>query len=201
MYVIAPEDKKHLPWQRAVQNVFSSAFDLSVVHLHSLSRSISCRRTAPQHFPHPRFNFVNVQFGAMKLYWQNCQLMDCIGHRHHRWQFFGHAERCQASTWCRLSRWLNGSPEHQGRLLGSRVRFLAGAFAIVSVSAKASLPMGSIHLYFARKASGGHSKARETRDAQFLQKFTRFALIGRGPARPRVCKCPPPRIPLSQSPF
>ena len=51
------------------------------------------------------------------------------------------------------------------------------------------------------KASGGHSKARETRNAQFLQKFTRFALIGRGPARPRVCKCPPPRIPLSQSPF
>ena len=54
---------------------------------------------------------------------------------------------------------------------------------------------------FRAKASGGHSKARETRDAQFLQKFTRFALIGRGPARPRVCKCPPSRIPLSQSPF
>ena len=54
---------------------------------------------------------------------------------------------------------------------------------------------------FRAKASGGHSKARETRDAQFLQKFTRFALIGRGPAQPRVCKCPPLRIPLSQSPF
>ena len=55
---------------------------------------------------------------------------------------------------------------------------------------------------FRAKASGGHSKARETRDAQFLQKITRFALIGRGLARPRrVCKCPPLRIPLSQSPF
>ena len=45
---------------------------------------------------------------------------------------------------------------------------------------------------FRAKASGGHSKARETRDAQFLQKVTRFALIGVGPARPRPCKCPPP---------
>ena len=32
---------------------------------------------------------------------------------------------------------------------------------------------------------------RETRDAQFLQKFTRFALIAVTSARPRVCKCPP----------
>ena len=31
--------------------------------------------------------------------------------------------------------------EHQPRLLGSRVRFPAGAFAIFSVSAKASLPV------------------------------------------------------------
>ena len=54
---------------------------------------------------------------------------------------------------------------------------------------------------FRAKASGGHSKARETRDAPFLQKFTRFSLIGCGPAWPRVCKCPPPRIPLGQSPF
>ena len=44
---------------------------------------------------------------------------------------------------------------------------------------------------FRAKASGGHSKARETRDAQFLQKVTRFALISVGPARPRPCKCPP----------
>ena len=54
---------------------------------------------------------------------------------------------------------------------------------------------------FRAKASGGHSKARETRDAQFLQKVTRFALIGVGPARPRPCRCPPPQIPVSQSPF
>ena len=54
---------------------------------------------------------------------------------------------------------------------------------------------------FRAKASGGHSKARETRDAQFLQKFTWFALIAVTSARPRVCKCPPPRIPVSQSPF
>ena len=54
---------------------------------------------------------------------------------------------------------------------------------------------------FRAKASGGHSKTRETRDAQFLQKFTRFALIAVTSARPRVCKCPPPRIPVSQSPF
>ena len=54
---------------------------------------------------------------------------------------------------------------------------------------------------FRAKASGEHSKARETRDAQFLQKVTRFALIGVGPARPRPCKCPPPQIPVSQSPF
>ena len=45
---------------------------------------------------------------------------------------------------------------------------------------------------FHAKESGGHSKARETRDAQFLQKFTRFALISVTPTRPRVCKCPPP---------
>ena len=37
--------------------------------------------------------------------------------------------------------------------------------------------------------------------AQFLQKFTRFALIAVTSARPRVCKCPPPQIPVSQSPF
>ena len=54
---------------------------------------------------------------------------------------------------------------------------------------------------FRAKASGAHSKTWETRDAQFLQKVTRFALIGVGPARPRVCKCPPPQIPVSQSPF
>ena len=54
---------------------------------------------------------------------------------------------------------------------------------------------------FRGKASGGHSKGRETRDAQFLQKVTRFALTGVGPARPRPCKCPPPQIPVSQSPF
>ena len=54
---------------------------------------------------------------------------------------------------------------------------------------------------FRAKASGGHSKAREPRDPQFLQQVTRFALIGVGPAWPRVCKCPPPQIPVSQSPF
>ena len=54
---------------------------------------------------------------------------------------------------------------------------------------------------FRAKASGGHSKARETRDAQFLQKFTRFALIAVTSNRPRVCKCPPPRVPVSQSTF
>ena len=43
---------------------------------------------------------------------------------------------------------------------------------------------------FRTKASGGHSKARETRDAQFLQKFTRFALIGVSPA-----SAPPPPPP------
>ena len=54
---------------------------------------------------------------------------------------------------------------------------------------------------FRAQASGGHSKARETRDAQLMQKFTRFALLGLGPAQPRVCECPPPQIPVSQSPF
>ena len=54
---------------------------------------------------------------------------------------------------------------------------------------------------FRAKASGGHSKAQETRDAQFMQKFVGFALIGVTPARPRVCKCPLPQIPVSQSPF
>ena len=54
---------------------------------------------------------------------------------------------------------------------------------------------------FHAKASGGHSKTRETRDAQFLRKFTRFALIAVTSARPRACKCPPPQIPVSQSPF
>ena len=54
---------------------------------------------------------------------------------------------------------------------------------------------------FRAQASGGHSKARETRDAQFMQKFTLFSLVGFGPAQPRVCECPPPQIPLSQSPF
>ena len=50
---------------------------------------------------------------------------------------------------------------------------------------------------FCVKGSGGHSKARETRDAQFMQKFVGFALIGVTPARPQVCKCPPPQIPVS----
>ena len=54
---------------------------------------------------------------------------------------------------------------------------------------------------FRTKASGGHWKAWETWDAQFLQKVTRFALIDVGAARPRVCKCPPSQIPVSQSPF
>ena len=35
---------------------------------------------------------------------------------------------------------------------------------------------------FRAKASGGHSEVWETRDAQFLQEVTRFALIGVGPA-------------------
>ena len=55
---------------------------------------------------------------------------------------------------------------------------------------------GVYSLLFRAKASGGHSKAREARDAQSLQKVTRFALIGVGPARPRPCKCPPPQIPV-----
>ena len=38
--------------------------------------------------------------------------------------------------------------EHQPRLLGSRVRFPAGAFAIFSVSAKASLPVSLPHFPF-----------------------------------------------------
>ena len=63
------------------------------------------------------------------------------------------------------------------------------------------LSNGAYSSLFRAKASGGHSKARETRDAQLLQKVTRFALIGVGPARPRVCECPPPQIPVSQSPF
>ena len=54
---------------------------------------------------------------------------------------------------------------------------------------------------FRAQASGGHSKARETRDAQFMQKFTRFALLGLGPAQPRVCECPQPQIPVSQRNF
>ena len=54
---------------------------------------------------------------------------------------------------------------------------------------------------FRGKASGGHSKARQTRDGQVLQKFARFALIAVTSARARVCKCPPPQIPVSQSPF
>ena len=54
---------------------------------------------------------------------------------------------------------------------------------------------------FRAQASGGHSKARETRDAPFMQKFTRFALLDLGPAQLRVCECPPPQIPVSQSPF
>ena len=54
---------------------------------------------------------------------------------------------------------------------------------------------------FRAQASGGHSKARETRDAEFMQKLIWFALIGLGRAQPRVCECPPPQIPVSQSPF
>ena len=58
------------------------------------------------------------------------------------------------------------------------------------------MPLNFVHsngVYssFRAKASGGQSKARETRDAQFLQKCTRFALIAVTSTRLRVCKCPP----------
>ena len=46
--------------------------------------------------------------------------------------------------------------------------------------------MASNDLYFARKQVGDTQKHGETRDAEFKQKFTRFALISLSPARPRV---------------
>ena len=60
--------------------------------------------------------------------------------------------------------------------------------------------MVSIHHYFARKQVGDTQK-RGKPEMQFMKKFTRFALLGLGPAQLRVCKCPPPQIPVSQSPF
>ena len=62
-------------------------------------------------------------------------------------------------------------------------------------------PQWHLFMIILRASKWGTLKARETRDAQFMQKFTRFALIGLGPTRPLVCECPPPQIPVSQSPF
>ena len=58
-----------------------------------------------------------------------------------------------------------------------------------------------LFIIISRESKWGTLKSAGTRDAQFLQKFTRFALIAVTSARPRVCKCPPPQIPVSQSPF
>ena len=81
----------------------------------------------------------------------------------------------------------------------------------VAVTFQSSMDVDMAHLratrngvyssLFRAKASGGHSKAGETRDAQFMLKFVGFALISVTPARPGVCKCPPPQLPVSQSPF
>ena len=59
------------------------------------------------------------------------------------------------------------------------------------------MAMASIHHYFARKQVGDTQKRGKPK----LQKFTRFALICVTSARPWVCKCPLPQIPVSQSPF
>ena len=60
-----------------------------------------------------------------------------------------------------------------------------------------SLAMASIHLYFAGKQVGDTQK----RGKPEMRSSCRKSLIGVGPARPRPCKCPPPQIPVSQSPF
>ena len=55
---------------------------------------------------------------------------------------------------------------------------------------------------FRAKASGDTQKRGKPEMRSSCRKScTRFALIGVGPARPRPCKCPPPQIPVSQSPF
>ena len=56
-----------------------------------------------------------------------------------------------------------------------------------------------LFIIISRESKWGTLKS--TGNPQFLQKFTRFALIAVTSARPRVCKCPPPQIPVSQSPF
>ena len=76
-------------------------------------------------------------------------------------------------------------------------KFRVGLRAQANLSAQTSEPVdkalnGVYSILFRAKASGGHSKAREARDAQFLQKITRFALIGVGPARP---DCDPASVP------
>ena len=59
------------------------------------------------------------------------------------------------------------------------------------------ISMASIHLYFAGKQVGDTQK----RGKPEMRSSCRKSLIGVGPARLRPCKCPPPQIPVSQSPF
>ena len=70
------------------------------------------------------------------------------------------------------------------------------AVALDSVARRTPL-MASIHLYFAGKQVGDTQK----RGKPEMRSSCRKSLIGVGPARPRPCKCPPPQIPVSQSPF
>ena len=61
--------------------------------------------------------------------------------------------------------------------------------------------MASIHNTFARKQVGGTQKRGKPEMRSHMQNISRFALVSLGPAWPRVCKCPPPPIPVSQLPF
>ena len=82
-------------------------------------------------------NYASILYSLYKEIRENNSLVNLL-----RLKLFG-KNNLQTNTFTQLNRKLTlvKMVEHQPRLLGSRVRFPAGAFAIFSVSAKASLPI------------------------------------------------------------
>ena len=73
-------------------------------------------------------------------------------------------------------------------------------YSQTNCDAKWAWAKASVH-YFARKQVGDTQKRGKPEMRSSCRNSLDFALIGLGPARPPVRKCPPPQIPVSQSPF
>ena len=72
------------------------------------------------------------------------------------------------------------------------VKTLEFKVSVLSIPFEKATAGNGVYSIISRTGKWGPGHAQETRDAQFMQWFTQIALIGVTPARPQVCKCPPP---------